>query len=104
MAFMELELIRKGQTYTSDCDTCGSSMFTHEWVHDDHNERRDAMEAGTLRCDECARGKADPQTFMALGKRWAGRYSASGYLDCTDWFYDSNKRRLTRDLRELYGE
>lgn len=101
MAFMELELIRKGATYSCECSKCGVTMFTHEWVDYDHNDRRDAMEAGTLRCDECG-GKADADTFEKLPAQYAGRYSAPGYMDCTDWEFDTNKRRLERELRALY--
>lgn len=80
-------------------------MFSHEWAHMDHNERRDAMEAGALRCDECVTGRANPETFgKCKGKHYAGRYSAPGYMDCTDWSYGTNKRDLIRELRDMYGE
>lgn len=102
MSFMEIELLQKGATYTCDCAKCGAMLYTHEWAYCDHNERRDAMEAGTLRCDHCS-GRADPKTFCKLPDQYAGRYSAPGYLDCTDWEFDINKRRLERTLRDLYG-
>jgi hypothetical protein len=41
---------------------------------------------------------------MDCGKQYAGRYSANGYMDCTDWHYDANKRRLERELRSMYGD
>lgn len=104
MSFMRMFIYQKGATYCADCRVCGATMYTHEWIHEDHNERRDAMKNGKLSCDECARGQADPNTFLYLGKRYAGRYSAPGYLDCTDWSYDANKRRLVKELRDMYGE
>jgi len=100
---MEIELLRKGALYSADCAKCGATLFSHEWADCDHNVRRDAMENGTLRCDDCC-GKADASTFTKLRKQYAGRYSAPGYMDCTGWHYDTNLRRLTRELRELYGE
>lgn len=100
--FMQMFIYQKGALYCAECDTCGTTMYTHEWVNDDHNERRDAMEAGTLRCDECARGRATG--FMYLGRQYAGRYSAPGYMDCTDYSYSANKRKLTKELRDMYGE
>jgi len=103
MSFMQLQIYQKGALYAADCRKCGETMYTHEWVNDDHNDRRDAMQAGTCRCDNCD-GRAGADTFMSLGRQYAGRYSAPGYLDCTDWSYDANKRRLARTLRELYGE
>jgi hypothetical protein len=30
---------------------------------------------------------------------WCGRLSAPGYLDCTAWEHDTNKRRLLASLR-----
>lgn len=104
MSFMSLHITNKGALYTCDCAKCGASMFSHEWADGDHNERRDAMEAGTLRCDECATGRADPATFAKLRAHYAGRYSADGHMDCTSWSYDTNLRRLARDLKDMYGD
>lgn len=102
MSFMQLQIIQKGALYSCECAKCGITMNTHEFVHMNHNERRDAMQAGTLACDECG-SHADPDTFDDWGKQYAGRYSAPGYMDCTDWLYDTNKRRLAREVRRQYG-
>ncbi len=104
MAFMELYIYQKGALYSADCAKCGCTNYTHEWVNDDHNERRDAMENGTLACDECAIGTVDADTFMSLGRQYAGRYSADGYMDCTHWHYGKNKRELERELKDMYGD
>ena len=105
MSHMQLMIYAKGALYSADCVRCGCTMFSHEWVHDDYNERRDAMEAGTLRCDECSTGTADPETFRRVpSKQYAGRYSAPGYLDCTDFHFRSNRRELVRELRDMYGD
>lgn len=103
MTFMTMKICRKGALYAADCARCGATNHTHEWAHDDHNERRDAMQNGTLRCDFCG-GTVDPETFLDLGRQYAGRYSAAGYMDCTDWHYDTNRRRLERELRDMYGD
>ena len=102
MSYMQFQIYRKGATYSADCAKCGSSIYTHEWVNDDHNERRDAMQAGTCPCDVC-HGRADPATFMRERDQYAGRFSAPGYLDCTEWMFDTNKRRLAKTVREYYG-
>lgn len=105
MAFMELDVTPKGALYAADCDKCGATLYSHEWAHWDHNERRDAMEGGTCRCDYC-HGRADPETFHQVrGGRthYAARYSAPGYMDCTDWHYGRNRRDLVREVREMYG-
>src|SRR5881394_3585035 len=93
MSFMQMQIYRKGTLYSADCAKCGCTNFTHEWFHPDHNERRDAMENGMLRCDHC-HGRVDPETFNKCPDSYAGWYSAPGYMDCTDASYDTNKRRL----------
>ena len=104
MAFMEMYILNKGATYTCDCGKCGASLFTHEWADVDHNDRRDAMQAGELACHYCGIGKANPDTFTKMRDQYAGRYSANGYMDCTDWHFDTNKKRLARELRDMYGD
>lgn len=103
---MQLEITSKGALYTCECAKCGAPLYTHEWANFDHNERRDAMQAGPLACDQCATGRADPDTFgpMPGGKYYAGRYSMPGYLDCTDWDYGRNLSGLKRELRDMYGD
>lgn len=101
--FMTMHVYDKGATYTCDCAKCGATMWAHEWADLDFNDRRVGMQAGTLRCDECS-GHADPETFRKLRDHYAGRYSADGYMDCTSWSYDTNRRRLKRDLRDMYGD
>jgi hypothetical protein len=102
MSFMELELISKGSLYSCECGTCGRTMLTHEWAHSDFNEVRDGMMSGKLRCWDCGHA-VDRSTFSYCGKQYAGRYSAPGYMDCTDWEFDTNKRRLERSLRAMYA-
>lgn len=102
---MELEITLNGALYACDCSKCGATLYTHEWATWDHNETRDAMKAGTLRCDQCCTGVADPETFRRVpGKHYAARYSMPGYLDCTDWNYGTNKRALIREVRDMYGD
>ena len=99
--FVEMETTRKGTMYSCDCSNCGVTVIVHEWATWDNNEARDAMYSGTLHCQECHRpvGNVD---VVVTHNVYAGRYSAPGYLDCTDWEYDTNKRRLERTLRDLY--
>lgn len=106
MSFMQLEVTQKGQLYSCECVKCGATLYAHEWADFDPNERRDAMQAGTLACDQCGIGRADPETFGPVGKRkhYAARYSAPGYLDCTEWTFGTNRRALVREVREMYGD
>jgi NAD-dependent SIR2 family protein deacetylase len=103
MSHMQLFIYQKGALYAADCSKCGMTMYTHEWTTDDHNDRRDAMQAGTARCDGCG-SAIDKDTFVDCGKQYAGRYSAPGYMDCTDWSYGRNKRTLEHELRDMYGD
>lgn len=104
MSFMEMQIFKKGALYSCYCAKCGATMYTHEWFHMDFNDMRDAMEAGTLRCDECSIGRADPDTFRKERNSYAGWYSAPGYMDCTLPMFGSNLRTLKRELRDMYGE
>lgn len=104
MSSKELLLTKKGALYSCECAYCGATMFAHEWGDEDFNDRRDAMENGTLRCDGCGYGKADPDTVRYEGRHYAGCYLAPGYLGSTPWEYDRNYRRLRRTLREIYGD
>lgn len=101
--FMQLEITRKGSMAVAQCDKCGTDIVAHEFATWDFNGERDALQRGTMRCTECCTGRADAGTFTIKGGGWyAGRYSAPGYLDCTAWEYDTNRRRLERTLRDLH--
>ncbi len=102
MSYMQLELTRKGALYCADCAKCGATLYSHEWAHGYNNDDRDALLAGTYRCPDCG-GSADPETFTDCGKQYAARYSAPGYLDCTEWNYSPNKRTLIRTVRDMYA-
>ena len=104
MSFMQLELTRKGRLYCADCAKCGATLYSHEWATWDNNGTRDALQDGTAQCDQCGIGRADPETFTDCGMQYAARYSAPGYLDCTDWSYGTNKRTLTREVRTMHAE
>ena len=99
MSFMTLNIYRKGRLYCADCDKCGSTMYWHEWTSDGS---ADDLREGTAVCNECG-GHADPETFADCGKQYAGRYSANGYMDCTDYSYGRNHRKLAQELRAMYG-
>ena len=101
MSFMQPHLTNKARLYSADCAHCGASIFAHEHAT---NETADDLKAGTAECDQCSSGKADPETFTDCGLQYAARYSAPGYMDCTDWSYGPNKRQLLREVRDMYGE
>ena len=100
---MQLQITQKGALYRAECAKCGASLYVHEWATWDNNNDRDALRDGTYQCDQCS-GRADPETFQYCGRQYAARYTMPGYLDCTDWNYGPNKRRLIRETRDLYGE
>ena len=101
---MEMQITQKGAYYTADCARCGSTIQCHEWSTCNNNDMRDAMQQGLACCGICG-GNADPDTFAEHKPRrgwYAGRYSMPGYLDCTEWHYDTNYRRLVATLRDYY--
>jgi hypothetical protein len=102
---MEFQITQKGALYSAECDRCGATIYVHEWATWNNNDDRDALQAGTHQCPECAVGKANPETFSQhKGLYYAARYSAPGYLDCTEWTYGRQKRALVREVRDMYGE
>ena len=104
MSFMKCEIIQKGSAYAGDCAKCGRTHIIQEWITDDFNGERDGMKNGTLHCPDHCGGRIDSDTFTKLKRQYAGRYSAPGYMDCTDWSFDTHKRRLERELRSMYGD
>ena len=96
---MEMQIYRKGRLASCACGHCGVTHYWHEWA-----DGGQAEDLKSVRCDECGR-PLDPETYWESPKRnqYAGRYSMPGYLDCTPCEYDTNRRRLERTLRELYG-
>jgi hypothetical protein len=102
MSFMSLYMTQKGSLYSCDCAKCGATLYSHEWVDDVVRNQR--SEWVGVNCDQCAIGRADPETFQYHGKQYAARYSANGYMDCTEWTYGANKRTLAREVNDMYGE
>lgn len=101
MSFMQIQTTKKGALYCADCAKCGATMYSHEWASWNNNDDRDALQDGSARCQECG-GNADPETFTDCGKQYACRYSAPGYMDCTDWNFGKNRRLLEREVRQMY--
>ena len=100
--FMQLVVTQKGALYCADCAKCGMTHYSHEWATFDNNDMRDNLQNGSYRCD-CG-GTTDADTFHDCGRQYAARYSANGFLDCTDWHFGKNKQKLVREVRDLYGD
>jgi len=98
--FMQLFIYEKAPLYSANCDNCGATIFAHPHTGTFEAELR----AGKAPCSECTIGHASPETVSYEGRQYAGRYSAPGYLDCTDWYYGTDADALEAELRELYGD
>jgi hypothetical protein len=100
MAFMELQTYRKGRLATCECSHCGTTHYWHEWTSD--GQADDLKESC---CNECGRA-LDPETYWESPSRnwYACRYSAPGYMDCTDYSYGTNRRKLEREVSDMYGD
>ncbi|MBF6571693.1 MAG: hypothetical protein IVW54_22870 [Candidatus Binataceae bacterium] len=70
-----------------EIDDAGADLAAHELAA----RLRDYVEGRHIESIEAIEG-------------YFGRYSAPGYLDCTDWNFSRNARELTRELRDMYGE
>lgn len=46
----------------------------------------------------------EPEAIEVTAPGYLGRYSAPGYMDCTDWTFSTNLRVLQSELRDMYGE
>jgi hypothetical protein len=95
---MILETIKKGTIYSADCQKCGVTNFWHEWLSDVSSE-----DFTKTQCEHCY-GVIGGEPFKHPRKEYACRYTEPGYLDCTPWEYDSNRRRLEKMVRDIYGE
>lgn len=96
---LKIQVTQKGALYSSECDKCGATIWSHEWATYEHNEFRDAMEQGTAHCPECS-GKSNPSTFSYVGDYYAARYAVSDDIAAA-WFYGKNERALIRSVREF---
>jgi hypothetical protein len=41
---------------------------------------------------------------VELVEKWAARYSAPGYMDCTDWVLGATQEEAEEDCRNIYGD
>lgn len=89
MAFMEPEVY--GPTTGVIVETSGGSFVFPSFVWDDFENKTDLV--GTERIYGIVKVRG-----------YFGRYSASGYLDCTDWMFDKDEETLEAELREMYGD
>lgn len=96
---MEMQITKKGRLATIECARCRQTATWHEWA--DEGQAEDLKDRN---CQDCG-GMMDKETFWYSPSRnwYAGRYSMPGYLDCTEWHYGKNLRKLEKELRDFYG-
>jgi hypothetical protein len=46
----------------------------------------------------------DDITSVELIDCWYGRYSADGYMDCTDWHWGTSEAEVRDELENMYGD
>ena len=54
-------------------------------------------------CDFCE-SFAPVVSVEVLTRGWMGRYSAPGYMDATEWVYNTSRQRLEDELEAMYGD
>lgn len=45
-----------------------------------------------------------PEAIECIGEQWAARYSAAGYLDCTDWVLADSEEEAVAECEAMYGD
>ena len=100
MAFMKLETMPAGTLYELDCPHCLTSNYWHEWI-----DEGQGSELHTEVCTECGRPmKADEEDVTRSENMFACRFSAPGYMDCTDWSYGPDRAELEAEVNDMYGD
>ena len=87
MPFMEPEITNKMRGFEVET-TCGTVFLPGDVC--DKSEVSDFVEGRVLN--------------VRSVHGYFGRYQAPGYLDCTDWEFDTDRRRLVQMLDDLYGD
>lgn len=49
-------------------------------------------------------GDISPNDSIEHKAGWYGRYSAPGYMDCTEWSWADSEEELRSELEDMYGE
>lgn len=49
-------------------------------------------------------GSTDDVTEVSCRQCWGARYSAPGYLDCTDWVLADTQAEAEEECRSMYGD
>jgi hypothetical protein len=104
MSFMQAVVYDKAPLYSADCARCGSTLYWHPYTSVGPLSDFKAATGEDARCSQCVAGTIDPETTREMGEFYAGRYSAPGYLDCTDWSYGEDADALRAELNDLYGD
>lgn len=111
MAFMELEVLPRARVFEVDTK---EGIF---WIPNDCVSPHPALKEGECIQPDDEIGEAlvpilgpylmgGPDSIQEICVRFGylGRYQAPGYMDATEWSFDTNYRTLVRDLRDMYGD
>lgn len=44
-----------------------------------------------------------PEAIECIGEQWAARYSAPGYMDCTEWVLADTEEDAVAECEAMYG-
>ena len=100
MAFMKLEVTAAAPTRHVDCPRCCTTIYEHA-----PSSEVSFGEDGGFECPQCGHQvEVDPTDIITEDKpQYAARYSAPGYMDCTDWWYGKDLEKLKAEVDEAYG-
>ena len=110
MAFMEIETCQ-GRYYLADNthgettlvpeDVVGSIDLDGGWNEDNEEWSDEVVRAFR----DYVEGTVDESCDIRyVDNGWYGRYSAPGYMDCTDWTWADTEEELIAELKSMYGD
>lgn len=78
-------------------------LDTNEEKHIDGCEPEEWAKITAALADYCEGGSKRIES-VELVEKWGARYSAPGYMDCTDWVLADTKEEAERECKEMYGD
>lgn len=114
MAFMEPEIFKDRVVTLTDIhgeSTCipfcqlepleqGAAVLLDMFEEGLDDEQEEVLTAIKLLSKYMESTAALDRVDISTKEVWVGRLSAPGYLDCTPWTWETNRKRLVQELRD----
>lgn len=114
MTFMQMESVEgtwllvevRGETHYVGPDLVGLGLKPGETLDMDETDQPQRMGIFRAVRDYIDCPNLRPQDITEIESRrcWGARFSAPGYMDCTDWTLADTQEEAENECRELYGD